>query len=78
MALPRGLGHLMLGSIWRPTYPLVLPAALSIMAMCAITGSSVGLHALGAARRSLRATLLTSYSSSPSAFPEPWPRAWSR
>ena len=60
VGLPRGLGHLMLGNIWRPTYPLVLPAGLSIMAMCAITGSSVGLHALGAARRSLRATLLTS------------------
>ena len=25
IALPRGLGHLMLGSLWRPTYPLVLP-----------------------------------------------------
>ena len=26
VALPHGLGHLMLGSLWRPTYPLVLPA----------------------------------------------------
>ena len=33
VALPRGLGHLMLGSLWRPTYPLVLPATLSIMAI---------------------------------------------
>ena len=60
VALPRGLGHLMLGSLWRPTYPLVLPATLGIMAMCATTGAGVGLHALGAARRSLRAVLLTS------------------
>ena len=60
VALPRGLGHLMLGSIWRPTYPLVLPAALSVMSLCATTGALVGLHALGAARRSLRAVLLTS------------------
>ena len=35
VALPRGLGHLMLGSIWRPTYPLVLPTALTIMSGCA-------------------------------------------
>ena len=25
VALPRGLGHWLLGPIWRPTYPLVLP-----------------------------------------------------
>ena len=60
VALPRGLGHLMLGSIWRPTYPLVLPTALIIMSGCAATGALLGLHALGAARRSLRATILTS------------------
>ena len=60
VALPRGLGHLMLGSIWRPTYPLVLPATLTVMSVCAATGALLGLHALGAARRSLRATILTS------------------
>jgi O-antigen/teichoic acid export membrane protein len=60
VALPRGLGHLMLGSLWRPTYPLVLPATVAVMAMCATTGAGIGLHALGAARRSLRAVILTS------------------
>ena len=60
VALPRGLGHLMLGSLWRPTYPLVLPATLSIMSGCASTGALLGLHALGAARRSLRVVILTS------------------
>jgi O-antigen/teichoic acid export membrane protein len=60
VALPRGLGHLMLGSIWRPTYPLMLPVTLSVIGMCGSTGSLLGLHALGAARRSLRATILTS------------------
>ena len=60
VALPRGLGHLMLGSLWRPTYPLVLPATLAVMAMCATTGAGIGLHALAAARRSLRAVILTS------------------
>jgi hypothetical protein len=57
LALPHGLGHLMLGRLWRPTYPLVLPATLSVMASCATTGALVGLHALGAARRSLRSVV---------------------
>jgi O-antigen/teichoic acid export membrane protein len=60
VTLPRGLGHLMLGSIWRPTYPLVLPVTISVTSMCATTGALLGLHALGAARRSLRAVILTS------------------
>jgi O-antigen/teichoic acid export membrane protein len=60
VALPNGLGHLMLGSLWRPTYPLVLPSTIIIMGACASTGPGVGLHALGAARRSLRAMVLTS------------------
>jgi O-antigen/teichoic acid export membrane protein len=60
VALPRGLGHLVLGVIWRPSYPLVMPAALAIAASCATTGAGIGLHSLGAARRSLRAVLLTS------------------
>ena len=60
VALPRGLGHLMLGNIWRPTYPLVLPATLSTMALCVGIGAATGLNALGAARRSLRAVILSS------------------
>jgi O-antigen/teichoic acid export membrane protein len=60
VALPRGLGQLMLGRIWRPTYPLVLPATLYVMSGCATSGALVGLHALGAARRSLRAVIPTS------------------
>ncbi len=60
VALPRGLGHLMLGSIWRPTYPLVLPTTLWVMGMCAATGAGIGLHALAAARHSLRAMLFGS------------------
>jgi O-antigen/teichoic acid export membrane protein len=59
VALPRGLGHLMLGNLWRPTYPLVLPAAIYTMASCGTTGALLGLHALGAARRSLRAVIIT-------------------
>jgi O-antigen/teichoic acid export membrane protein len=60
VALPRGLGHLVLGSLWRPTYPLVLPATIAIAASCATSGALLGLHALGAARRSLRAVIISS------------------
>ncbi len=60
VALPGGLGHWMLGSLWRPTYPLVLPLTISVMGGCIATGAGMGLHALGAARRSLRAMLLAS------------------
>lgn len=60
VALPRGLGYLLLHSIWRPTYPLILPVTLSVMGGCVIAGAFAGLHALGAARRSLRAMVLSS------------------
>ena len=60
VALPRGLGQWMLGSLWRPTYPLVLPTTLFVMGGCASSGAGMWLHALGAARRSLRAAMLTS------------------
>jgi hypothetical protein len=57
VGLPRGLGQLMLGQLWRPTYPLVLPATLAMMASCLTSGALLGLHALGAARLSLRYVL---------------------
>jgi O-antigen/teichoic acid export membrane protein len=60
VALPRGLGHLVLGSVWRPTYPLVLPSTFLILGGCITTGAGSGLHALGAAKRSLRAMILSS------------------
>jgi O-antigen/teichoic acid export membrane protein len=60
VAMPRGLGHLMLGSIWRPVYPLVLPATIANMGVCAAMSAGVGLHALGAARRSLRSEVISS------------------
>jgi len=55
VALPRGLGNWLLGPIWRPTYPLVLPTTLFMMGGCASAGAGTYLHALGNARRSLRA-----------------------
>lgn len=60
VTMPLGVGHLMLGSLWRPAYPLVLPTVLAIAGNCAGTGPGVGMHALGAARRSLRAAILNS------------------
>ena len=60
VAMPHGLGHLMLGNLWHAAYPLVLPTTIFTAAGCAAAGSSLGLHALGAARRSLRVVLLTS------------------
>ena len=50
----------MLGSLWRPAYPLVLPATLSVMSLCASTGAAVGLNVMGAASRSLRTAILSS------------------
>ena len=58
--LPRGLGAWLLGPIWRQAYPLVLPQALFAIGSIAGLGAGAGLHALGAARRSLRAMILTS------------------
>jgi O-antigen/teichoic acid export membrane protein len=59
-ALPRGLGNWLLGPTWRPTYPLVVPQTLYVVGLGASLGGGVGLHALAAARRSLRANILGS------------------
>jgi O-antigen/teichoic acid export membrane protein len=62
LALPRGLGSWILGPIWRPTYPLVLPQILVVICQGFSSGASTGLGALGAARRNLRATIIGSVS----------------
>ena len=60
VALPRGLGQLLLGrQLWRPAW-LVVPYTLSTMGACLIAGATAGLHALGAAKRSLRAMIIGS------------------
>jgi O-antigen/teichoic acid export membrane protein len=58
--LPRGLGHLVLRSDWEPTYPLVVPLTIAIMAQCFVDGASAGLRALGSAGRNVRAQLIQS------------------
>jgi O-antigen/teichoic acid export membrane protein len=61
IVLPKGLGNFLLGKdLWRPAAHLVLPMALSIMGFCLIAGAAAGLHALGAAKRSLRAMIISS------------------
>ena len=60
IALPRGLGNILLGDLWRPADQLVVPYTLSLVGACFIAGATAGLHALGAARRSLRAMVLSS------------------
>ncbi len=59
VVLPRGFGNWLLGPLWRPAYPLVLPTMLYVMGWCASFGATTWLHALAAARRSLRAAVLT-------------------
>ena len=62
LLLPRGLGAWALGPVWRQTYPLVLPQVLFVIGQAGIAGPGAGLHALGAARRSLRGMILMSAS----------------
>lgn len=57
--VPRGLGHWLLHDNWRSAYPLVLPQIFYVVASGLATGAGVGLHGLGAARRSLRVVLLS-------------------
>jgi O-antigen/teichoic acid export membrane protein len=60
VGVPRGIGHAVLGSadVWRPTYPLVLPQTIYIVGGGIAAGAGTGLHAMGAARRSLRVAII--------------------
>jgi O-antigen/teichoic acid export membrane protein len=60
VVLPRGFGSWLLGPLWRPTYPLILPQTLFVVGAGVSAGAGAGLHALGAARRSLNATVIGS------------------
>ena len=60
VALPKGLGTLTVGVIWRPMYPLMIPCALWAVGMVTWAGGVIGLRALAAARRSLRAMIFAS------------------
>ena len=60
VVVPRGFGAWLLGPIWRPAYPLVLPQMLFVTGQAIASGAGTGLHALGAARRSLRVAIISS------------------
>jgi len=60
IALPRGLGSWLLPHSWHEVYGLILPLTISVMGACFIQGATAGLHALGLAKRSLRAMLFSS------------------
>ena len=58
IAVPRGLGAWLLGPVWPATYPLIVPQVVYVVAQGVGYGAGVGLHALGASRRSLNQALL--------------------
>lgn len=59
MVAPDGAGRAVLGSLWDSAEPLILPAMVAMAAGQLAGSAHLGLRALGAARRSLRAQSLT-------------------
>jgi O-antigen/teichoic acid export membrane protein len=55
VVLPKGLGAWLLGPSWQPASELLVPVILAAASMGFLAGAWVGLRALGAAQRSLRA-----------------------
>lgn len=60
LALPDGIGRAVLGATWEPARTVLLPATVLSMAAGAQGGALVGLRALAAAPRSLRARIVSS------------------
>jgi O-antigen/teichoic acid export membrane protein len=60
LVLPKGLGHALLPTFWHQAYNLIPALTLSVMGACLIAGATAGLHALGMAKRSLRAMVVSS------------------
>ena len=58
VVVPHGLGAWLLGHVWQRTYPLLLPTALVVAGNGFSAGAFAGLHALGAAQRSLRVAII--------------------
>ena len=53
VALPAGLGELLIQDLWEPTHRLILPLGLVLVLGCFENAALAGLRALGASRRSL-------------------------
>jgi O-antigen/teichoic acid export membrane protein len=58
--VPESVGQFVLNDVWDFAAPLILPVSVSLAAAGVIAGAAAGLRALGAARRSLRAQLISS------------------
>lgn len=56
---PLGPGPALLGDIWGPTSQLIWPITLTVCATSFITAANAGLRAMGIAKRSLKAQLIT-------------------
>ena len=60
LLLPSSPGELLLGPLWHAASALLVPTTLAMGAASVYEGAFVGLRALGAARRSLRASVTRS------------------
>jgi O-antigen/teichoic acid export membrane protein len=58
--VPESVGQFVLNDVWDFASPLILPVSISLSAAGVIAGAAAGLRALGAAKRSLRAQLVSS------------------
>jgi hypothetical protein len=57
--LPAHVGHALLRKSWAPAHEVILPFTAVMAASGMLTGATVGLRALAAAKRSMRARLIT-------------------
>jgi len=60
LVLPLGPGRLLLKDVWEPAFALLVPIILTVIAAAFYTAAAAGLRAMGYARRSLRAQLISS------------------
>ncbi|HET6666200.1 MAG TPA: hypothetical protein VFG98_02850 [Intrasporangium sp.] len=58
--LPLGVGQVLVGDVWEQAHPLVPAATVALLGTSFAAGAGAGLHALGAARRSLRVMVIAS------------------
>jgi hypothetical protein len=60
LALPSSLGRSLIGPVWNDARPVILPLAIGGAGLGLVVGAVIGLRALAAVRRSLRARLTVS------------------
>jgi hypothetical protein len=60
LALPSSFGRSVIGPVWNDARPVILPLAIGTAALGLVVGAVIGLRALAAVRRSLRARLTVS------------------